>query len=291
MSFGQNLQLFRKNAGITQEELAERLEVSRQSVSKWESDASFPEMEKIIALCDMFGCSMDTLVKGDAAKEICEDTAGYDKHMNRFAKMMSAGVGIVISGTAISGFLDEMYSSDSITGMVFFLFVLISVMIFVIGGMTNENFKKNNPHISDFYTEEERKAFEAKMPVRMAVGIGIIILGLILTTGFEALPDSHLKEALDGSVFLLCVAVGVLVLVYNGIIKDKYDIEKYNGEAEKVDQPDIVGKACGIIMIIAVIFFFLTGFIWNLWRYNWIAFVVGGLLCGVVGIAFGDKKK
>ncbi|MDE7036107.1 MAG: helix-turn-helix domain-containing protein, partial [Eubacteriales bacterium] len=51
MSFGENLQYYRSEGGLTQEQLAERLEVSRQSVSKWESDASFPEMDKLLVMC------------------------------------------------------------------------------------------------------------------------------------------------------------------------------------------------------------------------------------------------
>ena len=61
MSLGQNLQFYRKRKNITQEQLAEQLCVSRQTISKWEADASYPEMEKILQLCEMFGCSMDTL--------------------------------------------------------------------------------------------------------------------------------------------------------------------------------------------------------------------------------------
>ncbi len=66
MSFGQNLQFLRKMYhGMTQEELAERMGVSRQTVSKWELDAAYPEMEKVIELCQLFSCSMDQLVRED----------------------------------------------------------------------------------------------------------------------------------------------------------------------------------------------------------------------------------
>ena len=65
MSFGTNLQALRRRCGLTQEGLADALGVSRQSVSKWESDGSFPEMEKLVQLCDLFGCSLDALVRGD----------------------------------------------------------------------------------------------------------------------------------------------------------------------------------------------------------------------------------
>ncbi len=64
MSFGQNLQFFRKmHHGMTQDELAEKLGVSRQTISKWEMDASFPEMDKAIALCNLFSCTLDRLIR------------------------------------------------------------------------------------------------------------------------------------------------------------------------------------------------------------------------------------
>lgn len=64
MSFGQNLQFLRKiHNKMTQEELADRLSVSRQTISKWELDIAFPEMGKVIELCDLFSCSMDQLIR------------------------------------------------------------------------------------------------------------------------------------------------------------------------------------------------------------------------------------
>lgn len=51
---------------MTQEELAEKMGVSRQTVSKWEMDAAFPEMEKAIALCALFSCSLDALIRENA---------------------------------------------------------------------------------------------------------------------------------------------------------------------------------------------------------------------------------
>ncbi|HHX63026.1 MAG TPA: helix-turn-helix transcriptional regulator [Epulopiscium sp.] len=66
MNFGQNIQFSRKmHKGMTQEELAEKMGVSRQTVSKWELDAAYPEMDKVIELCKLFSCSMDKLVRED----------------------------------------------------------------------------------------------------------------------------------------------------------------------------------------------------------------------------------
>lgn len=66
MSFGKNLQFLRKiHNGMTQEELAEKMKVTRQTVSKWELDLTYPELEKVIELCQYFSCSMDQLIRED----------------------------------------------------------------------------------------------------------------------------------------------------------------------------------------------------------------------------------
>ena len=62
MKFGEKLMQLRKKQGLSQEELAEKLGVSRQSVSKWESNNTYPETEKIIQICNIFDCSMDDLI-------------------------------------------------------------------------------------------------------------------------------------------------------------------------------------------------------------------------------------
>lgn len=73
MSFGRNLQGLRKMRNkMTQEELAEHLGVSRQTVSKWELDLGYPEMDKVIELCSFFSCTMDELIRGDL--NISDDT-------------------------------------------------------------------------------------------------------------------------------------------------------------------------------------------------------------------------
>ena len=57
MSFGQNLQYLRRLRNrMTQEELAEKMNVSRQTVSKWELDAAYPEIDKVVELCRLFSC-------------------------------------------------------------------------------------------------------------------------------------------------------------------------------------------------------------------------------------------
>lgn len=64
MTLGQRLMQLRGRAGLRQDALAERLGVSRQSVSKWETDASVPELDKLVRLSQVFGVTLDELVKG-----------------------------------------------------------------------------------------------------------------------------------------------------------------------------------------------------------------------------------
>ena len=63
MTMGEKIAKLRKDNNLTQEQLAELLQVSRQAVSKWESDAAFPDTKKLILLSKKFSCSLDYLLK------------------------------------------------------------------------------------------------------------------------------------------------------------------------------------------------------------------------------------
>ena len=79
MSLGQNIYRLRNEKGMSQSELAEALNVSRQSISKWETDGSVPELDKLLSLSSLFGVSLDELVKGSADSEYCADNE-YDEY-------------------------------------------------------------------------------------------------------------------------------------------------------------------------------------------------------------------
>ncbi len=66
MSFGERLQALRRSTGMTQEEFAQQLKVSRQAVSKWESSRGYPEIEKIIYICNQYGVPMSDLFADEA---------------------------------------------------------------------------------------------------------------------------------------------------------------------------------------------------------------------------------
>ena len=76
MTLGERIRQFRTAGGLSQGDFAERMDVSRQSVSKWENDLAVPELDKLIRMSEIFGVTLDTLVRGetDSDKAIAENT-------------------------------------------------------------------------------------------------------------------------------------------------------------------------------------------------------------------------
>ncbi len=77
MTFGEKLSGLRRERNYTQEQFAERLGVSRQTVSKWESDIAFPETEKLIRISEMFDCSLDYLLKDAEEKKEMKELVSF----------------------------------------------------------------------------------------------------------------------------------------------------------------------------------------------------------------------
>jgi transcriptional regulator with XRE-family HTH domain len=78
MSFAEKLQGLRKSKGISQEQLAELLDVSRQSISKWESGQNYPEVDKLIKLSDLFKITLDELLKDKVNSSKAEKSENHN---------------------------------------------------------------------------------------------------------------------------------------------------------------------------------------------------------------------
>lgn len=295
MSFGENLQFLRKKNNLTQEALAEKLEVSRQSVSKWESDSAYPEMEKLLQICELFSCNLDTLLRGDVEQSQQEDTAQYDRAMNTFSKRVAAGVGLLIAGLGGQCLLSSFARMEPAADMCLMLFVVIGVILLVLAKLDRDGFIKRYPVIAPFYTEEQLDAFQKKFTRWMACSIGAVLLGLVLMLGSEELPLP--RACADGdnfysSFFLFIVAGALWAILYICTQQWKYDIEMYNQEnsPEGKAHRSKIGRWCICIMLLATAVFLATGFLADSWRVNWLAFVIGGLLCGIVSIVLAKEE-
>lgn len=80
MEIGESLKKYRNTQGLTQEQLAKTLNVTRQTISKWENNKSFPDIENLIWLCDIYGISLDELV---GRSQITYETATLKKKNKR----------------------------------------------------------------------------------------------------------------------------------------------------------------------------------------------------------------
>ncbi|EHL08862.1 DNA-binding helix-turn-helix protein [Desulfitobacterium hafniense DP7] len=78
MSFSEKLRVLRKEKGLSQEQLAEMVNVSRQAVSKWESEQAYPELDKLILLSDFFNISLDDLIKDKNPEDVAKNNDNSD---------------------------------------------------------------------------------------------------------------------------------------------------------------------------------------------------------------------
>lgn len=299
MSLSENLQNLRKIKNMSQEELAERLNVSRQAVSKWESGNGYPETEKVIAICEIFDCSMDELVKGKISVDVKEEKNNYDSIMTKVAKGISIGVALILIGVSamltIIGFAANEQAEEKLAliGVVMVLIgVVFAVPIFIINGSKRDEFKKKNSKIANVYSEEEVEKGKSKYTKIMAVGISTILVGVIAMLSLIGLKVFGQDSAMPIAILMYFVTIGASTIVYCGQMIDKYDIEKYNKEntEEYKAKEEKTGKICGVIMLVATIIFLVWGFIWSAWYINWMVYPIGGILCGIVGTIMGKDR-
>lgn len=296
MSLAENLQYLRAREGVTQEQLAERLDVSRQSVSKWESGASFPEMDTLLKLCDMFHTDMDTLLRGSVEQSLSEDTAGYDRFMTAYARKIASGVAAIIAGVALIplGGLSGAERTVMLLTAAFFLILTAAVVVFIASGIEEDQFRKRHPVITDFYTERQKSDFHRRFVWYIAGGVGAILFGVfLLILAFVIFPEQEPYESIAGAVFLLIVAGAVWFLVYGGMQEDKYNIARYNWENNPTPEDKAKRRravtACAVIMLLATALYLGVGMAKDLWESAAGIYPVGGILCGVSWVILGPR--
>ena len=105
MSLGQRLMELRKEKHLSQEEVADQLNVTRQSVSKWETDQSTPDFDKILPICELFGITTEELITGE--KKVINNKDGnstiiYDTEENKQKRIGGLAIGILLYFVAVA---------------------------------------------------------------------------------------------------------------------------------------------------------------------------------------------
>ena len=295
MSFSENLQFLRTQSSTTQEQLAEQLDVSRQSVSKWESGASFPEMDTLLRICDLYSVDLDTLLRGSVEASRVSDTARYDDFMTGFIRRITLSIGAIIAAVGLQAILGVLGLPEMLCAAFLLLVITASVVTMVASGMQYDRFCKQNPTVPDFYPQEEKDAFAQRFIWYIAGGVGGILFGVVLLLlFFQFFPEQEPYESIAVGLFMTIVACSVMSLVYGGMTDDKYKIWKYNRDnnptPEARARKNLMGALCGGLMTLAAAVYVGLGLACNMWGTAWWVFAVGGILCGVVCILLDPYK-
>ena len=99
MEVGKQIRKFRKDLNLSQEELAAKIFVTRQSISNWEKGKNYPDLKSLVLLCQLFDTSLDILVKGDVGemkKQIEDETRKEDDDAKRFKRDSNTFAGLLI---------------------------------------------------------------------------------------------------------------------------------------------------------------------------------------------------
>lgn len=144
MEFNEKLQELRKHKGLTQEELAELLFVSRTAVSKWESGRGYPNIDSLKAIARFFGVTIDELLSGDELLTIAEkDTEQKENHIRDLVfGLLDISVAVFfflpLFGQKVNGIIQEV-SLLSLTGIASYLriaYFVVAIGIAVFGILT-----------------------------------------------------------------------------------------------------------------------------------------------------------
>ncbi len=305
-----NLIYLRKREGITQEELADQLGVSRQSVSKWETGESYPETDKLLLLCDIFQVSLDALMRSELdTKENVKDIKNsriVRQWNHRFSIGISLGVFFILFGiaccVALSGYAETLEAKRSefvyvFCGVFVVTFVAIAVFLFMFFGISYDRFCKENPKTKGVYTEEQLKKFNKCFIIGMPCLVSGILIDVVILIILTSLIDFDilLMQNKDSgycfitSIFLLVLAFLVGGLVYFGIQHKNHldsNSEENNSLETSSSHKKIKDALCGVVMMLATAFFLLCGIVWNCWHPAWVVFPIGGILCGIISIIF-----
>lgn len=153
MKFGDNLRKLRKSKKLSQEELAEKMQVSRQSVSKWETGDAYPEMNNILQLCKIFHCHINDLVNDSIVdidsldEEIKMNVVKFKKEQQSKMKGLSKAISIIATICRII--------CIACIPIVIFSMIILSIIINKVDIKDNEIIWNGSNHISIVETDNK----------------------------------------------------------------------------------------------------------------------------------------
>lgn len=308
--------MLRKKAGMSQEQLAERLGVSRQSVSKWEGSQSMPDMDKAVKLADLFGLSLDSLIRDDLdvedgveAPSVSTDAATSDAddapisvsfdEANAFidataraASRVAFGVCLCILafvpmfllvGASVNGNIALTEDQAGSIGIAVLLpVVAVAVGLFIVSGHALKRFEriKKNPIDTAYGVEgmvrERKNAFSGTHLREMVTGVALCIAAAVPVIAVNALEESEANGLFSMVVLLIIVSLGVALIVHASIIWGGFD-----ALLEEEDYRRSVKRfnrsVAGPYWSVVLVLYLLSSFVTMHWEITWIIWPVAGV--------------
>lgn len=320
MNLADKIITLRKKNGWSQEELADKLDVSRQSVSKWEGAQSVPDLNKIILLSQIFGVSTDYLLKDgdepaftpvDEKKKrlVTRNDAGRFLALRReAAKTIAIGTTLCILSPipmflllAFAGALSMTEDMASVIGAaIVILLAAPACYLFITCGLKNKPFEFLNTEEFDTemgVQEMVRRTQEEFLPTYSkynALAAVLCILSAIPVT-LAGMSQNETLIMLSLCLLMVMVSVGVWFFVRNGVIYASTQKLLQEGEYTPLNKK-INEKAetiHGIYWLITTAVYLGWSFITNDWHISWIIWPVAGVLFAAFSIALRQylKKK
>lgn len=239
MSTSANIRHLRATKGMTQEQLAMLVGVSRQAIAKWEAGGTYPETEKLIRLSQIFECSLDDIITGDLTSRPIEaaapapgapqDICGYDQAMRSFAMRLACGVAIILLAIGVGLLLEGFVGPIVAEGVICLAFVLAGVAagvaIIVPACIRRQAFNREHPFVEDFYTTDDRAGAGKLLGWGIGGDVALILAGVLLCELLESW-----KNFVGAGTLLVCIGLGVWLLVYAAVMHGRLNVESYNLE-------------------------------------------------------------
>lgn len=267
MSFKENLQYLRGSRNMTQEQLAMLLGVSRQAISNWESEKAYPEMDKLLMLCDMFGVTLDDLVMGDVrASAGCGGAGRVDLAADTDGVAASVGVGDAAVGEVpgVIGFAASQVAGMSDSGESDAQGAKTGVQLSV-SPESDTRDGTDIPQSVPRHIVQDVVGYDSHMrrfAWLIAIGVAAIILGVAVGMLFSpegsVLGPSPVNDVLVTVCTLVGAMVGLALLIPAGIMhgdfrrRHPYVQDFYtNEDKSRASVVLAIGVAIGAVLILA----------------------------------------
>lgn len=267
MSFKENLQYLRGSRNMTQEQLAMLLGVSRQAISKWESEKAYPEMDKLLMLCDMFGVTLDDLVMGDVrASAGCGGAGRVDLAADTDGVAVSVGAADAAVGAVpgVIGFAASQVAGMSVSGESDAQGAKTGVQLSV-SPESDTRDGTDIPQSVPRHIVQDVVGYDSHMrrfTWLIAIGVAAIILGVAVGMLFSpegsVLGPSPVNDVLVTVCTLVGAIVGLALLIPAGIMHGDFRrrhpyVQDFYTDEDKSRASVVlaIGVAIGAVLILA----------------------------------------